>query len=268
MLKRTKDSPMAGRRPDEGQARPPPRWAAASRRARSLVARPALVRFEKPVVSFTFDDFPKSAVRFGAPLLESVGGRGTFYAAAAFAGLETQYGAMFDGEDVARLRSAGHEIGCRTLNHMDATEGRTDDVIADMVRNADALAALGLEERLVSFAYPFGAVTTELKKTMPTRFTSARASEAGMAHGRVDLAQLPSNPLYGEDAQKRGLKLLEDARRRNGWLIFHAHDVGMRPTPWGATTATLERLVMSASVSDVEILTVGEVAARLAAAGA
>jgi peptidoglycan/xylan/chitin deacetylase (PgdA/CDA1 family) len=240
------------------------RWAAVSRRARATVARPALARFDKPVISVSFDDFPKSAVKHGAALLESVGGRGTYYAASAFAGQTTQYGVMFDAEDVARLRAAGHEIGCHTFGHADASRDTPDDVFADMVRNADALMAMGMEERLVSFAYPYGAVTSALKKQLPARFTSARAAEPGVAHGRIDLAQLPANALYGDDALKRCLKLLELAQRKQGWAIFYAHDVGVRPTAWGAATATLERVLIAAFAAGMEIAPVGHVAARLA----
>lgn len=250
---------------DEDSGRAAGRWAAVSRRARAVVARPAMARFEKPVISVTFDNFPKSAVRQGAAILEGVGGRGTFYAAAAFAGQTTQYGQMFDGGDVRRLLDAGHEIGCHTFSHVDPSTETPDAVLADMVRNADALGAMGMEERLVSFAYPFGAATGALKTQLPMRFTSARSAGTGIAHGRLDLAQLPSNPLYGDDALKRCLKLVEQARRKQGWVIFHAHDVGARPTPWGASTATLERVLLAAFAAGLEIAPVRLIAARLAA---
>lgn len=260
MLKRPAD------RPDGGQARA--RWAAASRRARAVVARPADVRLARPAVSFTFDSFAKSAVRHGAGLLERVGGRGTFYASAAFAAQTTQYGAMFDADDVARLLAAGHEIGCGGFSQPDPTLVSADEIFADMVRNAEALAGLGLPDRLVSFAYPFGAATTDLKRALPTRFTTARTIEPGMMHGRTDLAQLPANALCGADAQPRALRLLEHARRRSGWVIFHVHDVGMRPTAWGAATATLERVILAAHASGMEIAPVRDVAARILAAEA
>ena len=250
---------------DEGPELATGRWAAASKRARAVVTRPAVARFAKPVISVTFDDCPKSAVRHGAALLESVGGRGTFYAAAAFAGQTTQYGQMFDGDDVRRLLDAGHEIGCHTFGHVDPSKDAPDAVLADMVRNADALAAMGMDDRLVSFAYPYGAATAALKRQMPARFTSARGAETGVALGRIDLAQLPSNPLYGDDALKRCLKLVEQALRKHGWVIFYAHDVGARPTAWGVATSTLERVLMAAYAAGMEIAPVRTVAARLSA---
>lgn len=233
------------------------------RRVQRHVARPARVRFSKPVISFTFDDFPKSSVTRGAQILESVGGRGTWYAACGVAGETTQYGAMFDAGDIARLSSAGHEIGCHTYSHLDCTRRSVDDVYADMVRNADALAAMALETRLVSFAYPFGGASVALKDGLPARFTSARGTAAGIAEGRIDLAQLPANALHGEDALKRALKLLDLVRRRRGWLIFYTHDVAARPTPWGAGTGVIERVAAAAFAAGVEMAPVHEVVARI-----
>jgi hypothetical protein len=83
--------------------------------------------------------------------------------------------------------------------------------------------------------------------------------------GNIDLAQLPANALFGEDAPKRAMRLLELARRKKAWLIFHAHDVASRPTAWGAPTGLLERLVTAAYASGIEMATVGEVAARILA---
>jgi len=233
------------------------------RRVQRHLARPARVRLEKPVISFTFDDFPKSSVARGAQILEAVGGRGTWYASSAFAGQSTQYGAMFDAADVARLTGAGHEIGCHTFAHVDCAHSPADDVFADMVRNAEALAEMGMEERLVSFAYPYGETSIALKDALPSRFTTARGTTPGVAHGRIDMAQLPANALFGEDAQKRALKLLEQARRRNGWVIFYTHDVSSRPTAWGSSTGLLERVATAAYATGIEMAPVRDVAARI-----
>lgn len=233
------------------------------RRVRHHVARPAHIRLDKPVISFTFDDFPKSAVKNGAALLEAVGGRGTFYASSAFAGQTTQYGPMFDGDDIARLSKAGHEIGCHTYAHIDCAQSPVDDIFGDMVRNADALASMGMTDRLVSFAYPYGETSTELKDNLPARFSTARGIAPGLATGRLDLAHMPANALFGEDAQKRALALLEQARRKNAWLIFFTHDVSPRPTAWGSAIGLLERIITAAHANGIEMAPVRDVAARV-----
>ena len=248
----------------------PPRGLGASlarRHVQSHAARPAMLRPARPLISFTFDDFPKSAARTGAAMLEHVSGRGTFYASAAFAGQTTHTGEMFDADDVKRLLAHGHEIGCHTFAHLDCARTAPGDVFADMVRNADALGAMGMEDRLVSFAYPYGETTVALKSQLPSRFTSARGIAPGLASGRADLAQLRATAMYGAGALRRCLAVLEAAKRRNGWAIFFTHDVSPRPSAWGTPTGLLERLCGAAFTAGIEILPVREALARALSEG-
>src|SRR5258708_4124551 len=61
-----------------------PGWSAfrarvSNRLARHLCATPFRLQNTSPMVSFTFDDAPKSAATIGAPMLEEHGAHGTFY---------------------------------------------------------------------------------------------------------------------------------------------------------------------------------------------
>lgn len=227
-------------------------------RVRRHLARPAELRLARPTVSFTFDGFPRSAARTGAALLEHVNGRATFYASAGMAGRDTPVGPAFDADDLRRLVERGHEIGCGTFSRPDCSRLSRDAALADMVRNAEALAQMGLEERMSSFAYPGGVATVALKNGLPTRFACARGAEPGLASGHADLAQLRANALFGPGALRRCLAVLETARRQNGWVIFFAQDVGPRPGPRGAATAILERLCGAAVTGGMRLLPVRE----------
>lgn len=232
------------------------------RRGAQKRARPATLRLSRPTVSFTFDGFARSAARAGAGLLENVGGRGTFYASAAHTGFDGATGPMFDAADVKRLNAAGHEIGCRTFGEIDCVRSAVDEVFSDMVRNADALAGLGMDSRLISFAYPRGQAGAAVKAQLPSRFTTARGMTPGLATGVADLAQLRSNAMYGPYALRRCLAVLERARKRGGWVIFHTYDVSARPSPWGTPTGLLERLCGAAVTGGMRILPVHEAAAH------
>jgi len=237
-------------------------------RVRKDIARPAILRPARPTVSFTFDGFAHSAARTGAGLLANVGGRGTFYASAGFAGGSGPGGPMFAAEDVARLAAGGHEIGCSTFAGRDCARMSLDDVFADMVRNADALAGMGLDQRLTSFAWPRGQASHALKAQLPGRFTSARGVHSGLASGRADLAQLRANAMFGLGALRRCLAILEEAQRRNGWAIFYAHDIAARPSAWGVPTGLIERLCGSAYASGMRILPVRDAVASVLAESA
>lgn len=191
-------------------------------------------------------------------MLEHVGARGTFYASAAEAGGESEMGPMFVAEDLVRLATAGHEIGCATFGRLDCRRIGADALQAEIVRNGDALGALGLDPRLRSFAWPFGGSSAAARRALPERYQCARGMAPGLAGGMADLTALRANAMYGVGALKRCLNLIERARRAKGWVIFYAHDVAPRPSPWGAPSGLLERLCGAAYSAGVRILPVAD----------
>ena len=82
-----------------------------------LFARTVAMRNRRAIVSFTFDDFPRSAVANGAGLLEDHGARGTFYMTGSYCGRVIDGIPQYGTEDLAALAAAGHEIGCHTFTH-------------------------------------------------------------------------------------------------------------------------------------------------------
>jgi peptidoglycan/xylan/chitin deacetylase (PgdA/CDA1 family) len=81
------------------------------------VAKTIRMRNQRPVVSFTFDDFPRSAALNGARILERHGARGTFYVAGSYCGKVVDGVVQYCAEDLSALSHGGHEIGCHTFNH-------------------------------------------------------------------------------------------------------------------------------------------------------
>src|SRR5688572_18882053 len=104
--------------------------------ARTLFRRDIQMRNSCPIISFTFDDFPRSAVHVGARILKDSGARGTFYASLGLMGQQAPTGEIFVREDLDALVRDGHEIGCHTYAHYDAwaTPARTFE--ASVIQNA------------------------------------------------------------------------------------------------------------------------------------
>ena len=48
-----------------------------------------------PIVSFTFDDFPRSAYSVGGAMLEKFGARGTYYVTAGLMNVSNELGELF-----------------------------------------------------------------------------------------------------------------------------------------------------------------------------
>jgi hypothetical protein len=233
--------------------------------ARAGMARPMLIKLERPVVSFSFDGFARSAAVTGAGVLEAAGKRGTFYACAGLAEQTVHPEEMFGRADLARLIERRHEIGCHTTGDADCARLPPDFVLADTVLNAHALGELGLDAPLVSFAYPHGRSSSALRRALPRRFLSGRSRRPGVNVGLTDFAHLRANGLLGDQALRRALAVVTQAVRCRGWAIFFAHGVSTRPGILGCETRVLERVLMACVVDGVEVAPVGEIAARVTA---
>jgi peptidoglycan/xylan/chitin deacetylase (PgdA/CDA1 family) len=112
---------------------------------------PINVKHPGGIISFTFDDFPKTAAQAGADVLMNNDVRGTYYAAFGLAGTDNHQGAHFDQGDIRRLSENGHEIGCHTYNHHDFAKTSVAEIQNDLARSAAALADAGAVSPIKSF---------------------------------------------------------------------------------------------------------------------
>jgi peptidoglycan/xylan/chitin deacetylase (PgdA/CDA1 family) len=208
-------------------------------------ARPAQLRFDEPMLSICFDDFPRSAAIDGAALLEAHGARGTFYAAASMSNQDGPCGVNFSADDAARLEARGHEVACHTYAHIDCARRPVFETLQDLARNRDALTEMGAPAPQ-TLAYPYGETTFGLKQALPPRFACARGVLPGLNIGAVDLAQLRAFPLFSADGLDRTMAALKSAARRKAWMIVFTHDISDTPSPWGASRADLDALLSAA----------------------
>ncbi|MDR6531471.1 peptidoglycan/xylan/chitin deacetylase (PgdA/CDA1 family) [Caulobacter rhizosphaerae] len=224
--------------------------------------RPARVKLERPMVSFSFDDAPATACEAGAQVLEARGLRGTYYFAAGLTGRDGPMGRFATGDDAARLHAAGHEIACHTFSHLDCGQASQAETLADIDLNARHLAAWGTDAP-VSFAYPYGDVAAPAKTALAGRFKTLRALHHGLVANGADLNQAPAVGIEGADGEQVALDWLDRAHRRKAWLILYTHDVSPQPSQWGCTTGALERLVDGALTAGFDVVTVAEGARRI-----
>jgi peptidoglycan/xylan/chitin deacetylase (PgdA/CDA1 family) len=217
----------------------------------------------EPIVSFTFDDFPRTALITGGAILKEFGGQGTFYAAASLMGTSSELGDHFTADDLSALLTRGHELGNHTYGHSSARSLSCDDFFADVEKGKDALEKL-TEHPVNSFCYPFGDVTLSTKKSLKNFVGSARGNYGGFNGPEVDLNLLRGNRVYGDiDQAPRLTALIEENARRRNWLIFYTHDVRPRHSPYGCTPGLLESIVAYAARSGSRILTIAQTLSEL-----
>jgi peptidoglycan/xylan/chitin deacetylase (PgdA/CDA1 family) len=244
------------------------RWLRRHGFGRLTCTNPARVFWRGGVISFTFDDFPRSALTAGGAILERHGGRGTYYTALDLAGTQGMLGPMFEPDDVGAAHRRGHEIACHTFRHVNCAQTGVREIVADIADNAAALAALIEGFAPVNFAYPYGELSLGAKRALGARFWSCRGITEGFNCGMVDLAELRVTAVHASGYQAEAFcRLIDRAISAGGWLIFYTHDVSEAPSPFGCTPEQLEAIV-SYAAERAPVLTVRDVVAGLGLAEA
>ena len=240
-----------------------------SRRLSRIVPfRPTRLRLDRPVVSFTFDDFPLSAADAAAPALEDAGMRGTFYYAGGLAG-RLENGQEIAGPDVAAdLFSRGHEIGAHTHMPIDVHRTSNGVILSDLALNKREIIQLTGGCAPTSFAYPFGRLDLRSKFLLRNEFSSLRGIKTGVNAGVADLAHLKAQELYDSSSTVDSMsKLLDRVERHPGWLIFYTHDVKLDPSDIGCSPAYFRKIVELVRRRGLTVETVRDAYARVTGQG-
>jgi peptidoglycan/xylan/chitin deacetylase (PgdA/CDA1 family) len=217
-----------------------------------------------PIVSFTFDDFPRSALTVGGELLKSFGARGTYYTSIGLMNSETELGEQFRREDLELLLHEGHELGHHTFGHISCRSVPARDFREEVRKGRTAIEKLTGYWTPSNFAYPFGEVTLGAKRLVGAEVASSRGIWPGFNGPVVDLSLLRANRLYGDRAScAKVQKLILENERRRSWIIFYTHDVRSAPSRYGCTADLLEFAVSFALQRKSRVLKIADVIAEL-----
>jgi peptidoglycan/xylan/chitin deacetylase (PgdA/CDA1 family) len=206
------------------------------------------LRNDTPMVTFTFDDLPKSAATAGARILEAHDARGTFYVSGALVGTTSPHWTFVDAEDIVALHARGHEIGCHTFPHKRACDLDAASLSLEIEQNRNYIGSLDPAIEVANFAYPFGYGSFARKRQLKATFQSCRSIVPGVNSGTVDPQFLRANPLIDIGIDRDAIdRAFEEAQSNNGWLIFYSHDVADEPSPYGCSPALLTYALEAAS---------------------
>jgi peptidoglycan/xylan/chitin deacetylase (PgdA/CDA1 family) len=234
--------------------------------ARSASKRPLVIDSAVPLVSFTFDDFPRSSLLVGGAILRRFGLTGTYYASFGLMGKTAPTGAIFVRQDLETLLEQRHELGCHTFDHCDSWETRPDLFEESIVRNEEARRELIPGASFKTLSYPISPPRPLTKRKAAAHFAGCRGGGQTLNVGTTDLSYLAAFFLEKSRDNAEAVKnLIEQNRRACGWLIFATHDVAPNPTPYGCTPDFFEEIVRSSVSSGARILPVGEAVEALQA---
>ena len=216
------------------------------------------MRNEVPIISFTFDDFPRTAYHIGGDILRTHGVRGTYYAALGLVGTLEPVGEISSREDLMNVVADGHELGCHTFGHCHSWDTAPAAFERSIVDNARRLSEWLPKASFKTFAYPLSGPRPNTKRRAATHFSCCRAGGQIYNAAEVDRGLVSAYFLEqakDPDSVKRMIDRNSDAC---GWLIFATHDVCETASRWGCSPGFLEDIVHYASGSGAAVLPVGE----------
>lgn len=227
--------------------------------ARLLFRRPFRIETDIPLISFTFDDFPRSALTTGGEILKKYNVRATYYAAFGLMGTVEPVGEIFNAEDLHTLVGHGHELGCHTFAHLNpatTSPGRFEESI---LQNRECLHRLLPGREFRTFSYPLCFPQPQVKKRAGRYFDCCRSGGQTLNYGTVDLNHLAAYFLEQSRDRPGAIRaLIQKTKDARGWLILGTHDISSTASPYGCTPEFFEDVVKSAVRSGAKILPVAE----------
>jgi peptidoglycan/xylan/chitin deacetylase (PgdA/CDA1 family) len=225
------------------------------------------IRTDRALVSFSFDDAPRSALHAGARVLEACGARATYYLSLGLLGTTSELGPIAGHGDVERALAQGHELGCHTFDHCDAYDTATHAYVESVERNRQALAQWLPNEVFSSFAYPKNGATLAVKPALAERFACCRGGGQTFNAGSVDLNLLQACFIDRRARLDLGTlrALIDSNAEQRGWLIFAAHDISNDESAFACTPTLLEALVRHSLGTGSQVLPVAAACERLKA---
>jgi peptidoglycan/xylan/chitin deacetylase (PgdA/CDA1 family) len=220
-----------------------------------LGRRPFTLQSDVPYVSFTFDDFPRSAYTEGGRILAEHGVRGTYFLSCGLLGQSSVSGPIASRDDLKDLLNNGHELGCHTFEHLDGTRATPAAFERSIAANRASLAETVPEADLSVFAYPLDGPVLSVKRAVGRHFAGCRGGGQSCNGRVIDLNLLKA---YFFDWKNRGdidglRKVLAETVAMRGWLIFATHDIAATPSDYGCTPEFFSTAVQLAIESGAHV---------------
>jgi peptidoglycan/xylan/chitin deacetylase (PgdA/CDA1 family) len=220
-------------------------------------SRPLEIATSEPIISFTFDDFPRTALYEGGGILHRGGLSATYYASLGLMGRTAPAGEIFVRDDLPALLAERHELGCHTFDHYDSWSTSTTAFERSIDANGAALGDLLPGAEFRTFSYPMSPPRPRTKRQAGERFLCCRGGGQTFNAGTADLNCLRAYFLEKSREDFEAVRqLIEQNCRARGWLILVTHDVRRDPSPYGCTPAFFQDVVTCSIDSGARILPV------------
>ncbi|MES2675340.1 MAG: polysaccharide deacetylase family protein [Pseudomonadota bacterium] len=217
------------------------------------------IKLNRAIISFTFDDVPRSAFTNAVPLLDKYGIKATFYVSAGLSNpdniaKENALDEYLRPDDLVNLNQNNHHLACHTYSHYRLTDGNASKLYQDTQRNIDSLQVILGDVPIEHFSYPFGQVSFEEKRLLAQQYKTMRSSRPGLNAGATDLYLLRATSLYSSSFDKQAIEnIIKKAVDLGGWLILYTHGVETNPDAYGCSPEQFEWVLKQCVASGADI---------------
>jgi peptidoglycan/xylan/chitin deacetylase (PgdA/CDA1 family) len=217
--------------------------------------RPLKLNLERPIVSISFDDCPRSVFETALPAMEKRGWKSTIYAAMGLCDTTNHLGLHMSAQDMKTAYEAGHEIADHTFAHIDANAVSSTSFLSDIEKNQDLLKSLEIPPSR-SFAYPYGEVSFATKTALSKRFDLMRGIHSPTCSHSIDLNQAASQRLFSGSDFEQTRQAIRRLEQHPSWLILFTHDVRENPSEYGCTPSEFETILSDLAAINADVLPV------------
>lgn len=212
-----------------------------------------------PLISFTFDDFPQSALEVGGKILRAHGVAGTYYVSLGLLNRDEPTGRICSSTDLKEVLAQGHELGCHTFGHCDAWETESRSFQESILANRRALKEILPGASFATMSYPINTPRPSTKRRTGRHFAGCRGGGQTFNSGPIDLNYLQAFFLeQSREVPSLIWEMISRNRNEGGWLIFATHDISVQPTRFGCTPELFEDVVSRAVGSGARVLPVAQ----------
>lgn len=214
------------------------------------------------MVSFTFDDAPKSVVTVGLPILAAAGYPATVYISTR----NTTFHGYMNWNDVALVAQNGWEIGAHTYTHPHLTKLTDAEIVQEFETSNADYALHGYYP--IAFATPFGAYDDRVLNIVKRYYESHRAAwPAGVNTLSPDPYAIASYEVNRVTTIEEVTSLLDDLQKNQngGWIVLQLHHL----FPKGEVVTEeygsdlLEAIVEQVKTRHIAVLTVSDALKQL-----
>jgi peptidoglycan/xylan/chitin deacetylase (PgdA/CDA1 family) len=228
--------------------------------AEHLCRRIVTIKTTAPIISFSFDDAPRTAFIHGGDILNAHGAGATYYVSLGLLNANSPSGVIASQADLRHALDQGHELGSHTFDHNDSWETKTELFVQAVLKNQMTLSNIMQGAAFKTFAYPSSQPRPDTKRRIGELFPCCRGGGQTLNRGTADLNLLKAFFLDVRNGNAVGIikRLIDKNAESCGWLIFATHDVDYNPSRYGCTKKFFEEVVEYAVESGAILLPVGQ----------